>query len=88
MYEKYLLAYERARVARCCTELPEAFLNLRLSPVRMLQHSAVTIRGDAARLLDAAGKTEKVGLCGINIDCATPDENVLAMFEVAREVSK
>jgi len=67
-------------IARTSVLLPDAFLNLRLSPVRMLQETAETIRGDAARALEAAGRTEKVGLCCINMDYGTPDGNVLAML--------
>jgi hypothetical protein len=70
-------------VARCRKELPNAFLNLRLNPVRMLQCTAAEIRGDAEQLLAAAGDTRNVGLCCINMDYGTPDENVRAMLEVA-----
>ena len=70
-------------VARCRRELPGAFLNLRLSPVRMLQCTAAEIRRDAEQLLAAAGDTRNVGLCCINMDYGTPDENVRAMLEVA-----
>ena len=70
-------------VTRCRQELPGAFLNLRLSPVRMLQCSAAEIRHDAEQLLAAAGNTRNVGLCCINLDYGTPDENVRAMLEVA-----
>ena len=70
-------------VARCRRELPGVFLNLRLSPIRMLQESAATIREDAERLLAAAGETDNVGMCCINMDYGTPDENVLAMLDVA-----
>jgi hypothetical protein len=70
-------------VARCRKELPAAFLNLRLSPVRMLQCSAAEIRRDTEQLLTAAGSCRDVGVCCINVDDATPDENVRVMFEVA-----
>ena len=70
-------------VALCRKELPGAFLNLRLNPVRMLQCTAAEIRRDAEQLLAAAGDTRKVGLCCINMDYGTPDENVRAMLEVA-----
>lgn len=69
-------------VARCRRHLPDTFLNLRLSPVRMLQSTAAEIRADAATLARAAGVN--FGLCAINMDHGTPDENVLAMIEVAR----
>lgn len=74
--------------ARAARELPEAFLNLRLSPVRMLQEKAETIRADALGLLEAAGRTARVGLCAINMDHGTPEENVLAMFRAAEEFSR
>jgi uroporphyrinogen-III decarboxylase len=70
-------------VARCRRELPNAFLNLRLSPVRMLQCTAAEIRRDAEQLLAAEGDTRNVGLCCINMDHGTPDENVRAMLDVA-----
>lgn len=75
-------------VARVSRELPEAFLNLRLSPVRMLQEKAETIRADALRVLEAAGRTANVGLCCINMDHGTPEENVLAMFRAAEEFGR
>jgi hypothetical protein len=72
-------------VAAVSRALPDAFLNLRLSPVRMLQGSAEAIRADALRLLEAAARTRNVGLCAINMDYGTPDENVRAMFRAAEE---
>ena len=68
-------------VARCSKALPDAFLNLRLSPIRMLQCPADEVRQDIARLLAAANRTRKVGLCCINMDHGTPDENVRALLE-------
>jgi hypothetical protein len=70
-------------VERCRKGLPRAFLNLRLSPVRMLQGSADEIRRDTERLLAAVGSSRDVGVCCINMDYGTPDENVYAMLEVA-----
>jgi hypothetical protein len=70
-------------VARCAALLPGAFLNLRLSPVRMLQCTAGEIRRDVESLLAAAGRAEKVGLCAINMDYGTPDENVFTVFDAA-----
>jgi uroporphyrinogen-III decarboxylase len=70
-------------VARSAAALPDAFLNLRLSPVRMLDCSAGEIRRDCESLLEQAGRRDNVGLCCINMDHGTPDANVLAMFETA-----
>jgi hypothetical protein len=67
-------------VARCSELLPDAFLNLRLNPVRMLQCSKGEIREDVESLLAAAGRTERVGLCAINMDHGTPDENILTLL--------
>jgi Uroporphyrinogen decarboxylase (URO-D) len=71
-------------VARCSQALPGAFLNLRLSPVRMLSAGAAEVRQDVERLLTAAARTERVGVCCINMDAGTPDANVVAMLEAAR----
>jgi hypothetical protein len=62
--------------------LPDAFLNLRLSPVRMLQRSPEEIAADTEQLLLAAGPLDKVGVCCINMDHGTPDDNLFAMAEV------
>jgi uroporphyrinogen-III decarboxylase len=65
--------------------LPEAFLNLRLNPVRMLQETPQTIADDTEKLLRAAanaGALADIGLCCINMDYGTPDENLFAMYEV------
>ena len=71
-------------VARCARAFPDAFLNLRLSPVRMLRESPEDIRRDSEDLLRHAGRRTNVGLCCINMDYGTPDRNVFAMIEVAR----
>jgi hypothetical protein len=68
-------------IAKCREALSEAFLNLRLSPVRMLQTSADEMRRDTEKLLLAAGPLDKVGVCCINMDDGTPDENIVAMLE-------
>ncbi len=70
-------------VSRVRATLPQTFLNLRLSPMRMLNEPASTIREDVARLLAAAGDKQNVGVCCINMDYGTPDGNVRAVLEVA-----
>jgi hypothetical protein len=69
-------------VTACRTALPGAFLNLRLSPIRMLQCTPAEMAADAEGLLQAAGPLDQVGLCCINMDYGTPDENILAVYEV------
>jgi uroporphyrinogen-III decarboxylase len=65
--------------------LPDTFLNLRLNPVRMLHASAQEIAADTRNLLANAGPLENTGICCINMDYGTPDENIFAMYEVVKE---
>jgi len=69
-------------VAACREALPDAFFNLRLSPVRMLTCTPQEIAADTESLLCAAGPLEMAGVCCINMDYGTPDENLFAMYEV------
>jgi uroporphyrinogen-III decarboxylase len=75
-------------VARARAALPEVFLNLRLSPIHMLQCTPPEIAEDTEKLLQAAGPLEKTGVCCINLDYGTPDDNLLAMFEVIQRYRK
>ena len=68
-------------VAQVRAVFPTAFLNLRLNPVRMLQASAEEIREDTRCLLRSAGHAGPVGVCCINMDAGTPDQNVQAMLD-------
>jgi len=72
-------------VAKCSELLPDVFLNLRLNPVRMLQENREAIYDDTLKLLGASGRTSKVGVCCINMDYGTPDENVKAMFQASAD---
>ncbi len=72
-------------VAACRQALPLAFFNLRLSPVRMLTCSPSEIAADTETLLQAAGPLELAGVCCINMDYGTPDENIFAMYEVVEK---
>ena len=74
-----------SNVAAVREALPDVFLNLRLDPVRMLNASAGEIAADAAGLLKAAGPLENVGVCCINMDYGTPDDNIFAMYEVVED---
>ena len=69
-------------MAQCRAALPAAFLNLRLSPIRLLSCTPAEAAADAERLLAAAGPLDNVGLCCINMDYGTPDENLFAVYEV------
>lgn len=71
-------------VAACRAALPDAFLNLRLSPMRMLQCTPHEVAVDAEYLLSAAGPLDKIGICCINMDYGTPDDNLFAVFDVVQ----
>ncbi|MBI4789976.1 MAG: hypothetical protein HY782_23325 [Chloroflexi bacterium] len=71
-------------VARCRELLPNAFLNLRLNPVRMLNCTPHEIAEDTEGLLRSAGPLDRAGICCINMDAGTPDDNISAMFEVVQ----
>lgn len=71
-----------SEVALCRQALPKAFLSLRLNPVRMLTCTPDEIAADTDQLLKAAAPLENVGVCCINMDYGTPDENILAMAQV------
>jgi uroporphyrinogen-III decarboxylase len=72
-------------VAAVREALPDVFLNLRLNPVRMLQASPQEIASDTEGLLRAAKSLENVGVCCINMDYETPDENIFAMYQVVEQ---
>lgn len=69
-------------VRACRAALPDTFLNLRLSPIRMLQATPAEMAADVDALLRAAGPLDKVGVCCINMDYGTPEENIAAVYDV------
>ena len=71
-------------VAAVREALPDAFLNLRLNPVRMFTATPQEIAEDTEELLRAADPLKKVGVCCINMDYGTPDENIFAMYKVVQ----
>lgn len=72
-------------VASVAAQLPHAFLNLRLNPVRIMNCTADEAYTDAITLLRASGRSSNVGVCCINMDTTTPDANVLAIQRAARD---
>ncbi|HUT62335.1 MAG TPA: uroporphyrinogen decarboxylase family protein [Anaerolineae bacterium] len=72
-------------IAHCRSKIPDAFFNLRLSPVKILTCTPQEIEADIVNLLENAGDLSQVGICCINMDYGTPDENVSRIFEVAEK---
>lgn len=73
-------------VKKCREILPDAFFNLRLSPVKMLHDTAAQVRDDILRLVEQNGGIENAGLCCINMDYGTPDENIRTIYDTAAEL--
>ncbi len=76
-----------ADVKECRQKLPDEFFNIRLSPVRIRTNSVQDIEEDILGLVEDNGGTEHMGLCCINMDFDTPDENIRKIFEVAEALS-
>jgi len=72
-----------ADIAYCRKKIPDAFFNIRLSPVKLQKCTADEVESDLIVLLEQAGDLSNVGICCINMEHDTPDENIRRMFEVA-----
>jgi hypothetical protein len=94
--QKYAPAYSRMPVrffdvgwgsdaGECARLFPDAFLNLRMNPVRLLQSAPTEVYREVQDLLRSCGRRNQVGMCCINMDAETPDANVRAMFQAARD---
>jgi hypothetical protein len=70
-------------VAAARRALPHAFLSLRLNPARLRTQTPAEVRADVDLLLADAGPFDRVALCCVAMDAATPDANVRAIFEAA-----
>ncbi|MFC1650604.1 uroporphyrinogen decarboxylase family protein [Candidatus Latescibacterota bacterium] len=73
-----------ADIAFCRKMIPDAFFNVRLSPVKIKSCTPDEVEADMVSLLENTGDLSKVGICCINMDYGTPDENVARIFETAR----
>ncbi len=69
-------------IAACRAALPEAWLSLRLDPVKMLTARPEEAAADVEAVLQAHGAPwDKVAVCCINMDYGTPDQAIRAMFQ-------
>jgi hypothetical protein len=69
------------------TALPDVFLNLRLRPTELLTKTPAYLRSEVCRMIRESQRTDKTGVCCINMDHGTPDENVLAVMDAAAQTS-
>jgi hypothetical protein len=67
----------------CRQYLPDAFFNLRLSPVKLLSCDEKDVEEDVVRIVGENGGIKNAGICCINIDYGTPDKNVRRIFDTA-----
>lgn len=69
----------------CSKTFARSFLSLRLSPVRLLQCNQDEIYQDTLSLLTSADRDNNFGVCCINMDAGTPDENVKTIFAAVND---
>jgi hypothetical protein len=68
-------------VAELRRHLPNTFLNIRLSPVEIIEQSVGEIEDTIRRLATDSGNPQLTGLCGINIDEKVTDDKITRIFE-------
>ena len=68
--------------------LPNSFLGLRLSPVKIKTMSIEEITQDITKLVQASADPAKTGICCINVDGDTPDEKIDVIFETVAMLRK
>jgi hypothetical protein len=68
--------------------LPETFLNIRLSPVEIINQSRDQIRETIKRLVRDSGNPYLTGVCCINMDDKVEDEKVIEIFKTVEELRK
>jgi len=66
--------------------LPEAFLNLRLDPVRLRDQSPDQIRTIVRDLAGASQRPTRTGICCINMDDTVTDAQVTAILDAVAEL--
>ena len=68
--------------------LPGTFLNIRLSPVEIINQTRDQIRETITRLVKDAGNQYLTGVCCINMDDNVEDEKVIEIFKTVEDLRK
>ncbi len=68
-------------VTRLRRHLPNTFLNIRLSPVEIIDQRVGEIANTIRRLVADSGNPQLTGVCCINMDEKVADEKITAIFE-------
>jgi hypothetical protein len=66
--------------------LPNTFLNIRLSPVEIIEQSNDEIRETIVRLVNESGNPYLTGVCCINMDDKVSDDKVTTILETVSEI--
>ena len=77
----FLDAGWQGNIAHLRKWLPEAFLNIRLSPVEIIDQSTGEIEAIIRKLVAESGNPRLTGVCCINIDEKVSDDKITTMFE-------
>jgi hypothetical protein len=67
-------------------KLPNTFLNIRLSPVEILEQTEDEIRSTIYKLVSDSGDPYLTGVCCINMDANVPDSKVSAIFSTVDQL--
>ena len=73
-------------VAKLRRSLPDAFLNIRLSPVEIIEQSTSEIEATIRRLVADSGNPQLTGVCCINIDEKVTDDKITCIFETVAAI--
>jgi len=68
--------------------LPVTFLNIRLSPVEIINQTTEQIRETITRLVSDSGNPYLTGVCCINMDDKVGDEKVIEIFKTVEDLRK
>jgi hypothetical protein len=68
--------------------LPNTFLNIRLSPVEIVNQTPEQIGSTVRRLVMDSGNPALTGICCINMDQRVSDAQVGALFEAAEDLRR
>ncbi len=75
-------------IKRLRQHLPQTFLNIRLSPVDIVNQSPDDIRDIITTLVHDSGNPWLTGICCINMDQQVTDDNITAIFETVEQLRK
>lgn len=75
-------------VAELRKHLPNTFLNIRLSPVEIIDQSVDETAKTIRRLVTDSGNPQLTGVCCINMDEKVADEKISAIFETVAALRK